>query len=137
MDVNQAFPSNYLKAADLKGKGFKLQIKHVAMEEIGSGESKLVVYFDKTEKGLITNKTNAMTIAMAYGPETDGWVGKSVEVYPDTTMFQGNPVACIRVKAFYPMSNGAPGGAAGTAPGRQATPAPRADDELHDDSIPF
>ena len=48
------------------------------------------------------SKTNAQTIADAYGDDTEAWQGKDLEVYPDRTSFQGKLVDCIRVRILVP-----------------------------------
>ena len=58
MDINSAFPSNYLKAADLRGGRVTVAIDSVVIENIGD-EDKPIVYFQGKEKGLVLNKTNA------------------------------------------------------------------------------
>ncbi len=97
MDINAAFPSNYLKAADLGGQDAALVISHVAMEDIG-GDVKPIVYFVGKERGLVLNKTNASTIADQHGGETDMWANKQITLFPSQTDFQGKQVACIRVR---------------------------------------
>ena len=48
MDINAAFPSRWLKAADLKGKKVAVVISGVEMEDVGDKDEgdKPVVYFD-------------------------------------------------------------------------------------------
>lgn len=116
MDISTAFPSKFLKAADLQGKTYKLLIKGVEMEDIG-GDHQPVLYFMKTDKGVVLNKTNTNAIASVYGYETNVWTGKEVEIFPATTMFKGQTVPCIRIRVVPPAA------AAGTLPG-QAAPAP-------------
>jgi hypothetical protein len=106
MKVSDAFPSNYLKAADLQRRKVSVRIKSIATEEVGS-EHKLVIYFEGKEKGMILNKTNAMTLAYAFGDETDNWAGATIELYPTMTSFQGKPVEAIRINAMPgPATNG-------------------------------
>lgn len=101
--VNDAFPSKYLKVADLKGRAFKMKITEVVQETIGD-DLKLVAYFDKGEKGLALNKTNATVIASKHGDDTDDWANADIELYPDKTMFQGSMVDCIRVRLPVPAA---------------------------------
>ena len=101
MKINQAFPSKYIKAADLGGKEFTLAIAKVQIEDVGgqgSEEYKPVLYFDGRTKGVVLNRTNATAIANRYGDDTDDWTGKDVIIYPDTVMFQGKMVDCIRMR---------------------------------------
>lgn len=99
MNINQWFPSKYLKAADLGGREFVLTIARVVVENVGQPpEKKPVVYFNKAEKGLILNRTNAMTIAGAYTPETDNWSGKVVTLYSTRVKAFGSMHDVIRVR---------------------------------------
>ena len=97
--TDDAFPSNYLKAPDLKGRNVNLTIKAITQEKIGQDkESKPLVTFSKVKKGLILNVTNCRTIEKAYGKIFANWVGKDIQLYPTTVSFQGSVVDCIRVR---------------------------------------
>lgn len=48
-------------------------------------------------KRLLLNRTNAMTLAHAFGDETDDWVGRRVRVWSEPTSFKGREVLGIRV----------------------------------------
>src|SRR3990167_11326452 len=95
MDITSAFPGNYLKAADLKGRQVPVSIERVEMEDVG-GDHKPVVYFQGAERGLVLNKTNANIIADMYGQETDQWAGKRIVLYPARVEFQGKLGDAIR-----------------------------------------
>jgi hypothetical protein len=98
--VSEAFPSNYLKAADLKNRRVKVAIDKVVFEEIGQNkDSKPIVYFNKVEKGLVLNKTNAVEIAATHGEEMAGWTGKEIELFQQMVPFQGQNVPAIRIRA--------------------------------------
>lgn len=97
MNVNEAFPSKYLKASDLDGKKIRVMVANVVMEEVGDG-AKPVAYFSGKKKGLVLNKTNAMIIASGYGPETSGWEGAEIDLYPGKTQFNGQMVDCLKVE---------------------------------------
>ena len=101
MNINDAFPSNYIKANDLRGQAVLVQISDVVYEDIGS-DRKPVMYFAGKDKGLVLNKTNSLMVASKHGPETDGWIGAQVELYPDKTQFQGQMVDCLRVRIPIP-----------------------------------
>ncbi len=125
MKMSEMFPSNYVKAADLNGKTCPLTIRTCVSEELGQGndkEKKSVLYFEKAQKGLVLNKTNATVIAAAYGDDTDNWTGKAIEIYPTVVDFKGKLVDGIRLR-IQPQ------------PQTQPTAAPMADDPS--DSIPF
>ncbi len=133
MDINAAFPSNWLKAADLQGRSVRVTIKEVVSEDIGDGH-KPVVYFQKGSKGLVLNKTNALAIAEIYGNDTDNWTGAVVEVFPDKTQFQGRRVDCLRVRVPHDAIPKSPG--FGQTGPRPSVPATGPADDM-DDSIPF
>lgn len=120
MRMSSAFPSEYLKAADLNGRNVKVKIDRVEMKDIG-GDHKPILYFMGTEKGMVLNKTNANNIAAAYGDETEEWQGKEIVLFEAMVDFQGKTVPAIRLR----IPNGRD---------RAPTPPPR--DDMSDD-IPF
>ena len=98
--VSEAFPSNYLKAADLAGRTVKVTIDKVTFEEIGqTRDRKPIIHFDKVQKGLVLNKTNATEIAAQHGDQMDAWTGKEIELFSQMVPFQGQNVPAIRVRA--------------------------------------
>ena len=97
MNINEAFPSNYLKAHDLQNGERVMTITSISMESIGD-DHKPVVYFKEHERGLVLNKTNATNIAEAYGPDTDQWNGCAVVLFKAWVDFQGKSVEAIRVR---------------------------------------
>ncbi len=97
--TDDAFPSNYLKAPDLKGRNVNLTIKGITQEEVGQDrENKPLVTFNKVKKGLILNVTNCRTIEQVFGKVFKDWIGKEIQLYPTTVSFQGSVVDCIRVR---------------------------------------
>lgn len=129
-NIHDAFPSNYLKASDLKGGQPVVTIDRVEFEAVGrQKEMKPILYFAGKEKGVVLNKTNANNIANLVGStETDDWKGCQIRLYSTHVEFQGESVEAIRVKA------------AGKAVTRQTAPPPPPPDpapEINDDDIPF
>ncbi len=104
MNVNDAFPSKYLKASDLGGKKIKVQIEKVGMEEVGDGRKPVAYFFGKS-KGLVLNKTNAMVIASHYGNDMDSWAGSEVHIYSAKVNFQNQMVDSIRVEVVPEVVN--------------------------------
>jgi hypothetical protein len=78
--VSEFFPSNYLKAADIKGKTIKAVIEGWDVADFGEGNKKPAIMFVGKEKGLVLNKTNATAIADEFGDDMDEWAGKPVEI---------------------------------------------------------
>jgi hypothetical protein len=99
MNINEVYPSKYLKAEDLQNREITVTMSHVEIEKIGQGEDrKPVLYFVGKEKGVALNKTNSTNIAAAFGPETDGWSGNKVILYVAWVDYQGKSVQAIRVR---------------------------------------
>ena len=101
MKIGSAFPSKYLKAGDLAGREVACTISRVVVENVGgqgAEEDKPVLYLNGKSKGIVLNRTNAMTIAAKYGDDTDAWLDQPIVVYPDQTMYQGRMVDCIRLR---------------------------------------
>lgn len=98
MKVSQVFSGDYLKAADLQGSEPTVTIEKVELKEFDDG-NKFLISFEGKKKGLVANKTNAGRIALLYGDDTDGWIGKPIVLYTDIVDFQGKPTEAIRVRA--------------------------------------
>lgn len=128
MNVNQAFPSKYLKAEDLGEAKLVVTISHVTVESVGQNakDTKPIVYFKGKEKGLVLNKTNANYISKLLGSaETDDWQGGQIGIYATEVDFQGDRVPAIRIF---------------TPPKGKPKPAPAPEPSVEDDdadSIPF
>lgn len=100
MNINDAYPSKYLKAADLGGKTPTVTVAHVAIEPVGkTQEMKPVVYFEGKEKGIVCNRTNAKVLTQLAGTaETDEWGGIQVQLFTVQTEFNGDVVDAIRMR---------------------------------------
>ena len=131
MKLSEAFPSNFLKSADLQNRRVVVTISHLKFEELGD-ERKPVLHFRGKDKGLVLNKTNANAIWGINGSDdTDDWPGTSLTLYPSKTDFQGKRVDCIRIDP--PDSQPQPRPQASrVAPMMHADPLPE-----DDDSVPF
>jgi hypothetical protein len=102
-DFDDLYGGQYLAATDLKQGVFAV------IEKIESGvfardgktsRPKMVLHFRDAKKPVILNKTNAVTLASAYGKDFNAWIGKKVRVEPEKTPFGGKIVPCIRL---YPV----------------------------------
>lgn len=99
MHIDSAFPSKYLKQADLNGRAVRVTIDRVEIEDVGDGDRKAVIYFQDKEKGLALNRINADTISSSYGQETDDWTGRLIELYADPNVYYGGKkVGGLRVR---------------------------------------
>ncbi len=99
MKTSDAFPSRFMKVADLNGKEVAATISSVEMEKVGD-DQKLVCYFKGQSKALVLNRTNTTSIEEIAGTdETDDWTNVRIVLYPSTVFFAGSKVPCVRVKA--------------------------------------
>lgn len=140
VNINDEFPSKFLKSADLHGQDVKVKISDVRSEDIG-GDRRLIMYFAGKTRGMVLNKTNARTIADAYGDDTDQWVGADIILFSMKVDFQGRMVDGLRVRV--PRQKPAP---VRTDPNdrdregetmTQTPPIAAYDDGLDDGEIPF
>ena len=133
MNIDDAFPSKYIKSSEVPEDGMTLVIDRVEMEDVdGKGSELPVVYFRNAKKGLVLKKTNKNKIKQILGTsETDEWAGRPITLYQTETEFQGNTFACIRVR---PAKNG-------NSPAErrkpELVPASALPQEAADDDIPF
>jgi len=100
MNLNEMFPSNYLSKNDFPAPRV-LVMTNVTKEEVWrkNGRQTTIVLHLKGSKPMILNKTNAMTIARSYGPDSIAWVGKSIEIYHDPNVMLGRErVGGIRIR---------------------------------------
>ena len=134
MNINDAYPSNYLRASDLKGRNIPVVIDHIEQEKVGN-DSKMVLYFQNKQKGMILNKTNAKNIAALYSPETDAWAGRQLVIFEAMVDFKGQTVPALRVRGPQPKDK--PNGNAAHAPVQQPPMAPSYPPNDMDDSAPF
>jgi len=151
MKIGKAFPSTYLRAADLDGEDTTVTIEEFAEEEI-NGEQKPILYFRELEKGLVLNKTNGNSIAQVLGTdETDDWIGQRITLFETVVDYQGKPTPAIRVKLRAPKGQPQAQAAEARSGGRshqqesrrlaqappQRTGRPMRGEEIEDEGPPF
>ncbi len=159
MRISDTFQSKYVASHDLRGREITVTISHVTTEELQDGqrtEYKPVVFFQGAQKGMVLNKTNAMTIASAFGDETDHWSGKQIVLFTVKTQNpQGQLVDGLRCRAVLvdvqapvgdafgqqPDINAPPSNPLGTSPASVLPPLEKRPEETPsqaiDDDIPF
>ncbi len=96
--LSDIFPSRFLSAADLQGREAIATIDRVEIEKFDDDAQKPVVYFEGKTKGLVCNKTNAKSIALIAGDDTDNWPGKAIVLFSMMVDFKGQVVEAIRVR---------------------------------------
>jgi len=128
VDINNAFPSNYLKSEEIKAAGgpVKVQIATVVMEDL-DGESKPVMKFHGKDKGMVLNRTNANMCTHIFGsPNTDAWANQWIALTVEPVNFQGRIVDGLRIKQVEQPAPAAP----------QMAPAPQAAAQAPSDDFP-
>jgi hypothetical protein len=126
-NINDIFPSKWLKASDLPPQGITLTIATLAMEDVDESKPPMpVLHFHGHDKGLVLNKTNGQMLAHLFNsPDTDAWMGKPIMLVSEPVQFQGRIVDAVRVKpATAPQAPQAVVGAGGQ-PNAYTPPAPR------------
>jgi len=102
MKRSEAYPSSYLAQDDVRETPIRATIADVRIETIGTGEradEKPVIHFREDIKTFVLNQTNWQTIEDAYGPESDRWGGKVIELYHDPGVKFGlEKVGGVRVR---------------------------------------
>ena len=101
MNLNDLYPSKFFKASDLGGVPQVLTIQRIGIEDLGDPkkpERKPVLYFAGKDKGLVLNKTNALTIAARFGPELEDWIGGRVELFATIVQGPSGPCEGIRLR---------------------------------------
>lgn len=106
-NINDLFPSKFLKAHELQGKTPTVTIARVELAQVRGRtkvDTKAVVYFRGKAKGLLLNKTNAQSITqIAQSAVTEQWTGVAITLYATTATFGTETHAVIRVKAPAPV----------------------------------
>jgi hypothetical protein len=103
-NINEVYGSGkaFLKAADIPDEGIRLTMRLIRIEKLknqeGVEETKPVIEFDEIEQAMVVNKTNATSIVEYYGPETDDWIGKPIDLIVQWVDFGGKSVEAIRVR---------------------------------------
>ena len=100
--VSLLFPSDYITAADLRGRDVvvvldKIEPRHELRRQSGK-DYKPVVRLRGKDKAWVLNKTNANRIIEAVGSdETGDWEGWSITLYSCKVDYQGKRVDAIRI----------------------------------------
>lgn len=99
---SDVFKSKYLGKDDL-ATPLVLTVKDVAMQEVqsedGHEEVPVMTFRENVKPFIVKNQTNWAIMEEAFGEDTDGWIGKSIEVYVDpNVMFKGKRTGGVRIR---------------------------------------
>ena len=104
-DYRKMFDSDYVASWYLD-KDTTVTIDRVVAGQVegqkGEKQKRPIVYFKKTEKAMVLNKTNGKIIAGMYGKDTDEWTGMKITLFATTCDAFGDTVDCIRVRPRVP-----------------------------------
>jgi hypothetical protein len=101
MKSTDAFPSKYLKSADVKAAPMVAIISYVTQEAVGQDkQTKPVIYLERG-KPIVCTRTNFEAIEAAFG-DSDDWAGQKIKIYCAVTSFQGKRVDGIRIDPIVP-----------------------------------
>ena len=123
MTLSSLYPAKFLKTSDIPDDGdLVLTISRLEIEEIGiEKEEKPVVYFAETDKGLVLNKTNAMTIGDIFGQQITDWIDKRIALFTTEVTYNGKTQLGIRIRVRPPQAKKYPPQAdAGSFPKEEA-----------------
>ncbi|MCA1469796.1 hypothetical protein I6F09_18040 [Bradyrhizobium sp. IC3195] len=97
MDMRDYIGPSYIKYPDVVDAPRREKIRAI---EDGNFDSKVLEF----ESGDLfsLNKTNARTLARAYGWESDNWIGKVVELYAGETTFEKQAQQSVLVRPISP-----------------------------------
>jgi hypothetical protein len=134
MDTSNLYPSKYVGSDDLKGNHVTVTIRELKLESLkdrnGLQQMKPVLYFQKTEKGLVVNKTNLKSLwAIFSSKSSKDWIGKKISLYSTPVQVGDEMRQGIRISK--PESNG--NGAANKV---EVAPALDPDDDVPDSFEP-
>jgi hypothetical protein len=145
--VSEIYSGRFLAAADLQpGRRFTAVISSAEAQTVGQGREqpqKIVLSLTSPQgrawpKSIVLNKTNSMTLAAAFGDDTDEWAGKSVVVSSEPTTYAGKRVQGIRIDvASQPGQSTPPPSRAPASRGPSGEASGKASGDDLNDEIPF
>jgi hypothetical protein len=139
-NINDVFPSKYLKTSDLGGTEPIVTIDRVEWQPVGHDrEMKAVLYFVGKKKAIVLNKTMAnKLVEITGGAITEEWAGAKVQLFSAEATFGGDTYDVVRMRA---VPHSKPKMARMTKPDVPTPKAPDVSDddsaEMNADAIPF
>ena len=103
MNIDDLFPSRYLRSRDLDGAEPTVTITSVEMKML-NGDRRAICYFDGGYKPMILNKTNATAITQIAGTsDTDEWEGLRLRLVVARVSYQGTMHDAVRIAVPPPV----------------------------------
>jgi hypothetical protein len=120
MDMRKFSGETFVKLADVRDRPL---LQTIAEIKTGKFEKPNLVF--ESGEALSLNASNNRILLRAYGPNSDDWVGKEIELYAGQVEFQGRPLDAVLVRPITPT------------PPPPKKPAAKAAVRDPDDTIPF
>jgi hypothetical protein len=122
-DLDSAYGSRFLSAADLGNERKRAKIARVSLEAVkgndGREKKRIVLHLNGLDKPAILNATNKNTMVGALGRNPAKWIGADIGLYTEPTQFAGRPTVGLRLRV---LNN--PIGGTSAAPQQKPTPKP-------------
>ena len=100
MKYQDAFPTNFYKAADVNDEGLVLTISSVTTETMPDGVERRCLSFQEGVKKLTLNRTNWVSCSEITKEDDDAkWVGHRVRLEKKKVQFKGDLVDAVRLSA--------------------------------------
>ena len=104
-DLDQAYGSKYLGAADRGARKTRTRIKKVRKAELrvndGTKRVKFVLHFEDIDKPMVLNATNKNELVKKLGKNPANWIGALVGIYVDPDVeFGGKTVGGLRLRVL-------------------------------------
>ena len=138
-NIDDIYPSKWMRAADLKGTSQKVTIENVDVGTIGEKQQIILEFRGGHWKPLGLNKTNAQAIGDIFGSDTDDWIEQEIVLFPTRVDFQGKMVDAVRVddRATRKLMQERLKRSKAPAAKPQVQPVTQAEVDAADDDIPF
>ena len=121
-NINDLYPSNYVRASDLEGKPHRVYLRRVVVAEMGKSRDKVpVVFFSHYREGIpwdklpeapkafVLNATNRDNITARYGTAyEEAWPGALLELSPREVQFAGKTTTGLLVMPVDPPTQPPP-----------------------------
>src|SRR5262245_21141198 len=97
MDMRKYSGNTFIKVGDVRDGPRRVVIEDVAEGKYGKPD----LHFDDGTK-LSVNATNNRTLMLAYGDESEDWIGKEIELYLGELKYNGDMQEAVLVKPISP-----------------------------------
>lgn len=98
---------NYIGSHMVIDQDLVLTIKEAKVQKLknhktNKEESKLCLYFQEINEGMVLNATNCSTIESLYSPFIEEWIGYKINIYSKIVKAFGEEHDALRIREFAP-----------------------------------